>query len=119
MSNRNALDFPRRKVLEELVVAEYLSSHLSDVDFAKLATERLGFLVSDGNVAGLRKTNNITSPIQRKREENKARAAIQQAMQPIVGDPERLGQFLRMQHRLNALIEMLRIDPATLDAHGA
>jgi len=45
--------------LGNLLVQDYVKSGLSDVDFAKMATEKLGFSISAGSVAHYRKSLDI------------------------------------------------------------
>jgi len=60
-SSPNRLVLSQQFALCGLVKAEYVVSALTDIDFAKLATERLGFSVVPSNVASAREAFSIIS----------------------------------------------------------
>lgn len=66
---RNQLSYKEMFALSPLVAAEYVSSDKTDAEFAVLATERLGFPVSEGNVKAARELHDIPSRRERRLSE--------------------------------------------------
>ena len=62
---RHSLSMTQQFELIKLVQAEYVRSGLNDVEFAKEASQELGFPVTNSNVAGVRSQFGIESNLKR------------------------------------------------------
>ena len=62
---RHSLSMTQQFELIKLVQAEYATSGLNDVEFAQHASSKLGFVVTNSNVGGVRHQFNIESNLKR------------------------------------------------------
>lgn len=93
--------------LIQYVQAEYVSSCLNDDEFAKQASDKLGFYLTGHNVAGARKAFDIESTLDRlARERKEARAA---KVEPQTRLELIEGRLLEVETQLNNLLNQLGV----------
>ena len=103
----NKLTMAQQFELIKLVRDNYTASRAYDDEFAKTATKTLGFLVTKGNISGVRQQFGIQSNLDMIAQENAAAREAKKAN----GGPTRLdeleGALMALQHELRVLKQKL------------
>ena len=110
---RNVLDQKRTFLLMGLVQSDYTKSGMDDPTFAKAATEKLGFMVSSGNIYGCRQSLGINSNSHNakknfaKEEINAAITELADRLEVVHGGTQ--VQLADLERRLKVVEGLLRV----------